>query len=121
MYSTNEFSKRVTLESQPDGRKFGRKKVVDTRTRNIVAPIYTTASFGLKLRIDKVGGNRERTAVSCHKHLSFNEEEKMRFRGGEVMIHRLEIRSKAANVAEVDIEKVRGSIKTHVGVTDEYV
>ena len=28
------------------------------------------------------------------------------------MLHRLEVRSKAANVAEVNVEKVRGSIKT---------
>ena len=68
------------------------------------------------MRIEKVGGNRKRTAVSCHRHLSFGEEEKMRLRGGEVMVHRLEIRSKTANVAEVNIEKVGGSIKTPVVV-----
>ena len=88
-----------------------------TRASYVVAHIYATSSFGLKLRIEKVRGNRKKIAVSCHRHLCFSKEEKMRFRGGEVMIHRLEIRSKAANVAEVNIEKVRGSIKTPVVVT----
>ena len=45
-------------------------------------------------------------AVSCHRHLSFSKKEKMRFRGEEMMVHRLEIRSKTPNVAEVDVEKV---------------
>ena len=83
-----------------------------TRTSNIVAHIYATASLGLKLRIEKVGGNRKRTAISCHRHLSFSEEEKMRLRGGEVVVHRLEVRFKAANVAKVDVEKVRRCIRT---------
>ena len=87
-----------------------------TRASNIVAYIYTTSSFGLKLRIEKVGGDREGTAVSCLRHLSFGEEEKVRLRGGEVMIRRLEIRSKTSNVAEIDVEKVGGSIKTPVVV-----
>ena len=65
-----------------------------TRASYVVTYIYATASFGLKLRIEKVGGNRKRTAVSCHRHLSFSKEKKMRLRGGEVMVHRLEIRSK---------------------------
>ena len=68
------------------------------------------------MRIEKVGGNRKGTAVCCHRHLSFGEEEKMRLRRGEVMFHRLEIRSKTANVAEVNIEKGGGSIKTPVVV-----
>ena len=88
-----------------------------TRASHVVAYVYATASFSLKMRIEKVGGNRKRTAVSCHRHLSFGEEEKMRLRGGEVMIHRLEIRSKTANVAEVNVEKFGGSIKTPVVVT----
>ena len=69
------------------------------------------------MRIENVGGNRKRTAVSCHRHLCFSEEKKMRLRGGEVVIHRLKIRSKAANVTEVNVEKVGGSIKTPVVVT----
>ena len=90
---------------------------MSTRASYIVTYIYATSSFGLKLRIENVGGNRVRTAVSCHRYLSFGEEEKVRLRGGEVMLHRLEVRSKAANVAEVNVEKVRGSIKTPEVVT----
>ncbi len=52
------------------------------------------------MSIEKVGRKRKRTAVSSHRHLSFSEKEKMRFRGGEVMLHRWEIRSKALNVAK---------------------
>ena len=53
------------------------------------------------MRIEIVGGNRKGSAVSVHRHLCFGEEEKMRFRGGEVMFHRLKIRTEATNVAEI--------------------
>jgi len=36
----------------------------------------------------------------------------VRFRGGEVVFNRMEVRSKTANVAEIDIEKVGGVIRT---------
>ena len=36
----------------------------------------------------------------------------MRFSRGEVVSYRLKIRSKAANVAEVNEEKVEGDVKT---------
>ena len=35
----------------------------------------------------------------------------MRFRGGEVVFHRLRTRSKTVNVAEIEVVKVRGGIK----------
>ena len=96
----------------PDDGKFGRFKSVGTRASNIIAHVYATASFGLKIRIEKVGGNRKGRAVSSCRHLGLSEEEKMRFRRGEVVFHRREIRGKATNVTEIDIEKVRGCIKT---------
>ena len=36
----------------------------------------------------------------------------MRF-GGEMVFHRLEIRSKVTNVAEIESKSIRGSVKTH--------
>ncbi|MPC07678.1 hypothetical protein E2C01_000243 [Portunus trituberculatus] len=36
----------------------------------------------------------------------------MRFSRGEVVFYRLKIRSKTANVAEVNVEKVKGGVKT---------
>ena len=36
----------------------------------------------------------------------------MRFNGREMVFHRLEIRSKATNVAEIESKSFRGSIKT---------
>ena len=36
----------------------------------------------------------------------------MRFSGGEVVFYRLKIRSKTANVAEVDRKKCEGGVKT---------
>ena len=35
----------------------------------------------------------------------------MRFSGGEMVFHRLEIRSKATNVAEINRKSIRGSVK----------
>ena len=36
----------------------------------------------------------------------------MEFRGGEMVFYRLKIRFMTANVTEIDVEKVRGGIKT---------
>merc|ERR1712035_299185 len=112
IHSTGIFSERVTLESKPDGRKFRSFKSGSTRASDVVADIYATASFGLKMSMEKVGGNRKGPAISSHIHLSFSEEKKMRFSGGEVVFHRLKIRTKTTNVAEVNGETVGGGIKT---------
>ena len=55
-----------------------------------------------------MGGNRKGVTVSCLRHLCFSEEIKIRFSGGEVVFYRLKIKSKTANVAEVDSEKYEG-------------
>ena len=73
--------------------------------------VDATASFRPKMRIEKVGGNRIRAALSSLRQLSLGEEKKMRFRGGGVVFYRFKIRSKAANVAKIDVEKFRGGIK----------
>ena len=52
------------------------------------------------MRIEKVRGNREGIAVSSHSHR-------------EMVFHRLEIRSKATIVAEIESKNVRGNVKTH--------
>ena len=61
------------------------------------------------MRIEKLGGNRKGATVSCIRHLCFNEE-KMRFSGGKVVFYRFKIRSKTANVAEVDGDKCEGGV-----------
>ncbi|MPC49451.1 hypothetical protein E2C01_043253 [Portunus trituberculatus] len=58
------------------------------------------------MRIEKVGGNREGVTLSCLRQLCFGEE-KMSFSRGEVVFYRLKIRSKTANVIEVNEEKSR--------------
>ena len=90
------------VENSRKKRKF---KSVGTRASYVVADIDATSSFGTKMRIEKVGGNRKGVTVSCLRHLCFSEEKKMRFSGGEVVFYRLKIRSKTANVAEVNREK----------------
>ena len=64
------------------------------------------------MRIEKVGGNRKGVTLSCLRHLTFSEEKKMTFSGGEVVFYRLKIRSKTANIAEVNGEKCEGDVKT---------
>ena len=100
------------MKSKPDGRKLIRFKSLGTRASYVVADIDATSSFGTKMRIEKVGGNRKGVTVSCLRHLCFSEKQKMRFSGGEVVIYRLRIRSKTANVAEVNGEKCEGGVKT---------
>ncbi|MPC82473.1 hypothetical protein E2C01_077142 [Portunus trituberculatus] len=73
--------------------------------------IDPTSSFGMKMRIEKVGGNREGDTVSCLRQLCFSEKKKMRFSKGEMVFYRLKIRSKTVNVAEIDVEKVEGGVK----------
>ncbi|MPC88494.1 hypothetical protein E2C01_083400 [Portunus trituberculatus] len=72
------------------------------------------------MRIEKLGGNREGATVSYLKQLSFDEE-KVRFSKVEVVFYRLNIRSKTANVAEVNAEKVEEGIKTFWVVTERTV
>ncbi|MPC73587.1 hypothetical protein E2C01_067921 [Portunus trituberculatus] len=102
----------MTIESKPDDGKLGRFKNVGTRASHVVAHINTTSSFGPKMRIKKVGGNRKGATVSCLRQLCFDEEKKMKFSRGEVVFYRLEIRPETANVAEVNKEKVNGGVKT---------
>ena len=54
----------MTLKSKPDGGKLRRFKSVDTRASYVVADIDATSSFGTKMRIEKVGGNRKGVTVS---------------------------------------------------------
>ncbi len=74
--------------------------------------IDATSSFGLKFRIEIVGGNRIEVAVSSHRNLCFDEEEKMRLSGREMVFHRMKIRTEAANVAEIYEKKIRGVVRT---------
>ena len=45
--------------------------------------------------------------------MDLGEEEKMRFRGGEVVFQRLKIRYKTTNVAKIDVEKLE-EVSRHV-------
>ncbi len=45
----------------------------------------------------------------------------MRFGGGEIVFHRIEVRAKATNVAEVNIEKIGRVVKTPLGVVSKGV
>ena len=83
-----------------------------TRAGQVVAHTDTISSFGIKMRIERVGRNRKGATIRCLRHLCFSEEKKMRFSGGEVVFYRLKIRLKTANVAEVDGEKCEGGVKT---------
>ena len=47
------------MKSKPDGRKFRRFKSVGTRASYVVADKDATSSFGTKMRIENVGGNRK--------------------------------------------------------------
>ncbi len=61
----------MTVELQPDGRKFGRIKIGGMRAKDVVAYVYTTFNFGFKGRIETVGENRIEIAISSPRNLSF--------------------------------------------------
>ena len=66
-------------------------------------PSYVIAyvdSFRSKTKIEKVGGNRVGVAVSSLSQLGLSEE--------KIISGILKIRSKTTNVAEIDVEKVKG-------------
>ncbi|MPC63770.1 hypothetical protein E2C01_057873 [Portunus trituberculatus] len=73
------------------------------------------------MRKEKAGGDREWAIVSCLRQLCFGEEKKIWFSRGEVVFYKLKIRSKAANVAEVNVEKVEGKVKAFVVVIERGV
>ena len=89
------------MKSKPDGGRFRRFKSAGTR-----------ASRGLRRSIQLWNENEDRESRREQKRgycqlpqtLCFSEE-KMSFSVGEVVFYRWKIRSKAANVAEVDREK----------------
>ena len=64
------------------------------------------------MRIKKVKGNGQRAAVSGHRQLYFIYQEKIRFSGGEMVFHRLEIIFKATNVAE-NKRKILDKVSRH--------
>ena len=109
----------MTLKSKPDGGKLRRFQSVGTRASYVVANIDATSSFGTKMRIEKVRGNRKGITVSCLRHLCFSEEKKMRFIEGEVVLYRLKIRSMTTNVAEVDRKKNVRGMSRHLGAISE--
>ncbi|MPC60083.1 hypothetical protein E2C01_054119 [Portunus trituberculatus] len=103
------------MENSEDSRAWAREQI------KVIAHIDATSSYGAKMRIEKVGVNREGATVICLKQLCFGEEKKMRCSRGEVVFHRLKIRSKTVNVAEVIEEKVQGGVKTIWGAKEKAV
>ncbi len=85
-----------------------------TRASNVIAYIDATTSFGVKFGKEKVGGNRIEVALRSPRNRSFSEEKKVRFQGGEVMIHRMDVRAKVAYVAEIDREKNLEELPQHL-------
>ena len=70
------------------------------------------------MRIEKVGRNRNRTAVISGRRLCLSEEEIIASpSGGKVIFLRLEIIFETTIVAEVNIEKVGGCIEKPHAVT----
>ena len=58
------------LSLTADDGNFRRFNVVGTRASDIAVYTVATTSFGLKLRIEKVRGNKITAAVSSLRHLS---------------------------------------------------
>lgn len=56
-----------------------------TRASDFILCIDAKPSFGLKLRLPIVEGDRIRTNISFLRHLSLDEGKKVRLRGGELM------------------------------------
>ena len=69
IYREDKSNKILTSKSLPDGRKFFRFKIVGTRAIDVVVHRYAATSFGLQMRIEKVGGNKNRTVVSYNRHI----------------------------------------------------
>ena len=61
------------MESDKEHRRF---KGMDTRVSYVVACIDATASFRLKMRIEKVGGNKVEAAFSSLRPLVLGEEKR---------------------------------------------
>lgn len=74
--------------------------------------LHPITSFGLKMRVECVEGNRK-GLLSVTTRTGFSEVEKMKRRGEEVRFHRLEIRQiYTKNVSEVNTEKVGEGAET---------
>ncbi|MPC40325.1 hypothetical protein E2C01_033881 [Portunus trituberculatus] len=72
------------------------------------------------MKVEKVRGNKKEATVSCLTQLCFDEE-KMRSSRGEVVFYSLKIRSKTANVAEVNKVKAEEGGKTFWDPSDRAI
>lgn len=75
----------------------------------------------MKIKIEKIEGNRKEATVRGIRNQSFGEEIKMEFSGKEVVFYRLKIRSLTVNVTKVKEEPVEG-LSSHLGsILKEYL
>ena len=69
------------------------------RVSQVIVHIRTTSSFGRKMKIENIVGNRKGATVFYFKHLCFSKERLMRFSRGNVVFFRVKISSKTPKVA----------------------
>ncbi|MPC53663.1 hypothetical protein E2C01_047561 [Portunus trituberculatus] len=98
-------SRSQIVENSEDSRVWAQEQI----------KLLCTSSFGMKMRIEKVGGNREGATVSCLRQLCVGEEKKMRFSRGEVVFHRLKIRSKTAMLNPALSEEAQPALRLWTG------
>lgn len=73
--------------------------------------VYTQQpAFDLKMRTEKVGGNRKTGLLSVVTEAWISAKKNFEVGGVKERLYKLETRSKTANIAKVNIEKVAGSI-----------
>ena len=64
----------MTCKSKTDGGKIERFKSKGTRASEVIVHSDIISSFGTKMRIDKVGGNRKGATMNCFRHMCYDEE-----------------------------------------------
>lgn len=69
---------------------YARIDILDTRTDDNITYICTTFTFGMNIRMKKIGRSRREITASSYKIYSFVREEKVRLKGGEMVFHSME-------------------------------
>lgn len=98
------------IKFYPDGRKSGRIKVVGKTASYLITDVVATSYSGLKFRIEEVEGSRTEIILSSYNNMHLRKAKDVRFRG-DMLLNRMQIREKVANVAEVNRKEVGCDIK----------
>jgi len=104
---TKKYSNRGQRDFEPDGVKVGRFKFHESSNRCNCITVGTDPTLGAETGIKVVVRDLIVIRGSILGQLGFREKKQDGGRGKQVVLHRVEVRSQAANVAEIKAKRAK--------------